>query len=179
MKIGLVRHFEVQLGYPKGRVNAEGLRNWASEYDVSEVITRDVQISDGEWGNCFSSDLYRAQVTAESIYQREITYLEDLREIPVAPCLPSKWKLPLSFHLVAGRIAWYVNHKSQPETRTSVIKRLNQFLDRVIENGDNTLVVSHGGIIIFLRRELLRRGFKGPKISRPENGKLYVFERQK
>ncbi|WP_143522583.1 histidine phosphatase family protein, partial [Pseudomonas sp. 2822-17] len=105
------------------------------------------------------------------------TFLEDLREIPVAPCLPTKWKLPVPIHLGVGRVAWYFNHKSQPETRGSVMKRLNQFLDRVIEPEENTLVVCHGGIIIFLRKELLKRGFKGPKISRPENAKLYVFER--
>jgi hypothetical protein len=31
--------------------------------------------------------------------------------------------------------------------------------------------------MMFMRKEMLKRGFEGPKIKRPEKGKLYLFEK--
>jgi hypothetical protein len=40
------------------------------------------------------------------------------------------------------------------------------------------LIVSHAGMMFYLRKELLRRGFYGPKFGIADNGRLYVFERK-
>jgi len=41
----------------------------------------------------------------------------------------------------------------------------------------DTLVVSHAGVMLYLRKELLRRGFRGPSFRLAEPGRLYVLER--
>ena len=43
---------------------------------------------------------------------------------------------------------------------------------------EDLLVVSHAGMMLYLRKELLRRGFCGPKFGMAEHARLYVFERQ-
>ncbi|MBU9713209.1 histidine phosphatase family protein [Evansella tamaricis] len=177
MKIGLVRHFEVKRGYPKRIVNAEELMTWMEEYDESEVIPKPVDLGGIEWKHCYSSDLYRAKVTAKSIYDKEITFMEDLREVRFSPIFQKQLRLPLFIHLLLLRGAWYVNHTSQPETKTEIVTRINKTLDHLTETQENTLIIGHGGIMIFMRRELLKRGFKGPKFNRPKNAELYVFER--
>ena len=42
----------------------------------------------------------------------------------------------------------------------------------------DTLVVSHAGMMMYLRKELMRRGFRGPKFGVAEHARLYVYERE-
>ncbi len=42
---------------------------------------------------------------------------------------------------------------------------------------ENVLVVSHAGMMMYLSKELARRGFVGPKVRMPENARLYVYEK--
>ncbi|MFD1739213.1 histidine phosphatase family protein [Bacillus salitolerans] len=131
-----------------------------------------------EWKKCISSDLYRAKVTAKRAFDGDIVFMEDLREVKLSPFFYSSLKLPLFIHLLFIRLAWYFNHKSQNQTKTEVIQKINKVIDQVMICNEDTLVVGHGGIMMFMRKELLRRGFSGPNFgSRPENGKLYIFER--
>ena len=76
------------------------------------------------------------------------------------------------------RIAWLISHKSQLESISDLKKRINAVLDEILSGGDanNVLIVSHGALLIYMRKELLNRGFKGPKYKTPANGKLYVYE---
>ncbi|WP_269082515.1 hypothetical protein [Aneurinibacillus tyrosinisolvens] len=39
------------------------------------------------------------------------------------------------------------------------------------------LIVSHAALMMFMEKELLKRGFTGPKVKTAENGKLYLFEK--
>ncbi|BCB02263.1 histidine phosphatase family protein [Bacillus sp. KH172YL63] len=176
MKIGLVRHFKVTRGYPASRVNSEELMKWVEEYDASDVEENEVDLGGVNWGSCYSSDLQRARTTAETVYGGDIHYLEELREIRLAPLFRSERKLPLFLHLLMIRLAWWCNHRSQPESRREVEKRINIIVDRLIEEGKDVLVVGHGGIMMYIRKALLKRGFTGPSFRRPANGKVYMYE---
>ncbi|QQE73488.1 histidine phosphatase family protein [Brevibacillus composti] len=51
-------------------------------------------------------------------------------------------------------------------------------LDRILASGEeNVLIVGHGAFMMFMRKELLKRGFRGPALHRPVHGQLYVYER--
>ncbi|PFA68421.1 phosphoglycerate mutase [Bacillus sp. AFS015802] len=176
MKIGLIRHFKVKRGYPASLVTSDELMKWVEEYDASEVEGNEVDLRGIDWKRCYSSDLSRARITAETVYEGEIEFLEELREIRLSPLFRSKRKLPLFLHLTFIRIAWWFNHRSQPESKSEVEERIKGVIDKSIREGTDVLIVGHGGIMMFMRKELLRRGFTGPSFRRPSNGKVYVFE---
>jgi hypothetical protein len=49
--------------------------------------------------------------------------------------------------------------------------------DRIEAGGEDVLLVSHAGMMLFLSQELKRRGFQGPKLGVAEHARVYVFER--
>ncbi|AYA74443.1 histidine phosphatase family protein [Bacillus sp. Y1] len=175
MKVGLVRHFKVTHGYPKKYITAEELVKWEKEYNESNVEEKEIELSQVKWEKCFSSDLPRARITAERYFDGIIIYLEELREVALSPFFQKKIRLPLFIHILFIRFAWLVNHKSQQEKKSDVLKRVNKALDLALQSGENVLIISHGGIMLYMSKELEKRGFRGPKFRRPENGVLYTF----
>jgi broad specificity phosphatase PhoE len=71
-----------------------------------------------------------------------------------------------------------LNHKSQPVSKLEIKKQLSETLDNILAGNEDTLIVSHGGVMMFLRKELMRRGFRGPEFKIANNGQLYVFEKR-
>jgi broad specificity phosphatase PhoE len=177
MQIGLVRHFKVKRGYPTEKwITPTQFDQWLKEYEESDVEESPVDLGGIVWKKCYVSTLRRAEITAEKIYDGELIKSDDLREIPVYPFFKRNIKLPVLFYPLFVRAAWFFNHKSQLERRTDVEKRIAKIVDRIIEECDeNALIVSHGGLMMFMRKELIRRGFKGPRLGRPQNAKLYLY----
>ncbi|WP_407270930.1 histidine phosphatase family protein [Radiobacillus sp. PE A8.2] len=179
MKVGLVRHFPVKRGYPNNYLTSNELMEWADEYDLSEVIETDIVLGDNQWVRCFASDLPRASTTARKVFNGEITYLKELREISISPFFRGNIKLPIFIHFIFIRVSWWFNHKSQNESKKDVDKRIETTLDQILTSKQNVLIVSHGGLMINLRRQLIKRGFNGPRFTTPKNAKLYVYEKQR
>ncbi|WP_409294664.1 histidine phosphatase family protein [Peribacillus sp. SCS-26] len=176
MKVGLLRHFKVIRGYPKRMVSSDELMRWVEEYDASEVEENEIEGCGVEWQKCFSSTLPRAEKTAEKAYAGEIIFLDELREIQLSPLFSSRFRLPLPLHLLFIRIAWLLNHKSQPISRKEVLQSIESVLDRILSEKGDVLIVGHGGVMMFMRKSLIKRGFTGPKFRTPDNGKIYIYE---
>jgi broad specificity phosphatase PhoE len=179
MKIGMVRHFKVKRGYPTEKwITPSEFDQWLREYEESDVEETDVDLGGIKWNTCYSSTVRRAEYTAGKIYRGDLIRTDDLREIPVYPFFKRDIKIPMILYPLCIRTAWFFNHKSQLERRTDVEMRVSKIVDRILEeNKENALIVSHGGLMMFMRKELIRRGFKGPRLGRPENAKLYLFEK--
>lgn len=177
MKIGLIRHFKVKRGYPNKFVTKDELLKWIEEYDASDVLENEIDLCNIDWKRCYSSDLPRAEKTAKRAFAGNVIYLPDLREIKLSPLFKRNIRLPLILHILFIRIAWLFNHKSQEDKKSDVINRINATLDKILLNEEDVLVVGHGGIMMFMQKELLKRGFTGEKFKRPENGKVYLFEK--
>jgi broad specificity phosphatase PhoE len=179
MKVGLVRHFKVKKGYPKKTfITTNELIQWFEEYDTADIEDGEIELCGIEWKRCFASDLPRAVKTAEKIYSGNIVKMKELREIPVYPIFKRNVKLPFLLWAILVRAAWLVNHKSQLESKTDCIKRIGAVLDDILsQSEEDVLIVSHGALMMFMRKELVKRGFRGPAFKTPENGKLYIFER--
>ncbi|RSD25390.1 histidine phosphatase family protein [Mesobacillus subterraneus] len=178
MKIGLIRHFKVTLGYPGKFVTSDELLKWQQDYDRSGVEEVEIDHDGHEWSMCYSSDLDRAKNTALKAFEGDIIFAEELREVTLHPLFQSTLRLPLWLHVTLIRLAWLIGHKSQLENKKTVLERINKILDKAVEHGDNVLIVSHGGIMMYMRKELKKRGFHGPKFNRPENALLYIFEKK-
>jgi broad specificity phosphatase PhoE len=179
MKIGLVRHFKVNHPYPMKRVERIELQQWLQGYDEADIEEKHIDLLGIEWTCCFVSDLPRALTTAKSIYNGELFVRSELREIPVSPFFKRGIKLSVKSHAVIMRLAWLCNHSSQTEKKAEVKRRVTTVVDEILaEKRENVLVVSHGALMIYLRKELLKRGFKGEKFTRAHNARVYLYEKE-
>ncbi|MCP8967553.1 histidine phosphatase family protein [Ectobacillus ponti] len=178
MKVGLMRHFRVcheTLG--KRSVAQDELFQWIAAYDAA-AVEMNWPAGSMNWQQCFTSDMPRALATAEAFCQGEIIATGLLREIPVYPLFRQNRRLPGWLWLPLLRLAWLFGHPSQREGKQEVESRLELVLESIVQSGEDTLIVSHGALMVVMQRLLRKRGFHGPKLRRPGNGELYIFERK-
>jgi broad specificity phosphatase PhoE len=177
MRIGLVRHFPVTEAWPSGWLTSDDLQHWRVRYDAAEPIISPIDVRAAAWQRCFSSDLKRAYVTAQAAYPGTILQTPLLREVETLPFASGRLRLPLWGWRSLFRLAWLTGHPSQRPARDDLHRRVRAVADLLEAEPADTLVVSHAGMMIFLRKELLRRGFQGPGFKLAEYARLYVFER--
>ena len=179
MRIGLVRHFKVLKEFPLGikMVSQSQILEWFNEYDKADIEVSNTQLGNIDWDVCYTSDLHRAKKTANSIFNGQIIENEDLREIKFYPIFKKDIRLPLIFWPVLIRLAWYFNHKSQIKHKIESLKKIKDFVEEILSSQlENVLIVSHAALILYLRKELIRCGFRGPRFRKARNGRLYVYE---
>lgn len=174
MQIGLIRHFKVKIKSP-GRflLSADEMIAWFDEYATAEIMHAAVDLKGVDWQHCFSSPLPRALQTANAIFPGEIVCADILQELNVLPMLHKKLRLPA--------VIWGIVILTKSTSNNAVTRQFRQnisaFVDQILANHDRPLlVVSHGFVMMYLQKELLKRGFKGDKFRLPENGKVYLFE---
>lgn len=179
MKIGLVRHFKVIYKPKNSWMTSDQFNQWVEDYNNSDVNPVGHIGNDPKWEVCISSDLSRASKTAEIIYQGPIIKTDWLREIGIRSVNQSRIKLHYNIWLILSRMAWFFSHKSQEESKTETILRAAQIINWIEDNymESNVLVVSHGGIMKSLIQELFKRGYRGKGFIKPENGRLYIYEK--
>lgn len=179
MKIGLIRHFTVNQSFSGRSLMTPGQYcHWLADYDNADIHQGSVNLGGVAWEKCYSSDASRAVKTARGLFPGEIIVRQNLRELQIYPIVDNNVRLPLDLWVVLGRIAWLLNHPSQKEPRPEFKKRLSAFVDELLSQKERAiLVVSHGGFMYFLRKELVKHGFRGPWFFIPPNGRLYVYEK--
>jgi len=177
MRIGLVRLFPVAEAWPSGWLTSDDLQRWRVRYEAAEPIIGPIDVSRISWQRCFSSDLRRAFVTAQAAYTGNILQTQLLLEAEMLPFATGRLRLPVWTWRWIFRFAWLTGHKSQRPARDNMHQRVREIASLLEAESTDALVVSHAGIMVFLRKELLRRGFQGPSFKLAEHGVLYCFER--
>jgi broad specificity phosphatase PhoE len=178
MKVGLVRHFKAKKPFPQTfLITQKELFQWFEEYKDSDIEDGEIDLCGITWKRCFTSDLLRAEKTAKKIYNENFIKMEKLREIQPAPLFRRNVKMPLFLWAALIRVTWLINHKSQKQNKQNVLERIGAVLDEILSlEGEDVLVVTHGALMIFIRKELVKRGFKGPRLKTPANGKVYIYD---
>lgn len=173
MKIGLVRHFKVRHTYPKTfLVGYAELLKWFEHYNAADIEYRDVRPGGVTWEKCYSSSLPRALKTAECLFSGDIIRRDDLVELDLLPLMNTYGKRPLLLWAVLLRSK---SRSSNPIT-DAFSARISAFVDELLRaNDQHVLVASHGFVMMFLQKELLKRGFTGDRFGTPAHGKVYVF----
>jgi broad specificity phosphatase PhoE len=177
MRIGLIRHFQVKKPLPRGWMTVAELLRWREEYEASEVIPGALDLGGIQWNHCWSSDLPRAWATAQCAFKGEILSCPQLREADLLPFQTGNLRMPVWCWQWLLRLAWATAHKSQRPIRNDVLQRVWQMAERLCAQEEDTLVVGHAGIMHFLHKELLRRGFAGPRFTLADHGRLYLYTR--
>jgi broad specificity phosphatase PhoE len=163
-------------------MTSKEFKEWEENYNTSEVIEKDVDLSGIKWDKCYCSTLIRAIKTARYVYKGEIVQNDLIRETIIDPVFKTNKKLPYWFWAVGGRFAWYFNHKSQVENKNITIDKAEKFVEMLLaeakrDDKENILIVTHGFFMYSLQKELKKRGFIGKLITSPKNGVLYLYEK--
>jgi broad specificity phosphatase PhoE len=176
MKIGLVRHFRVDLAYPKKLLlTKRELVEWFDAYAIAKIVHGEYDLAGVHWRHCYSSPLTRALHTAHHLYQGEIKQADALKELDVLPHVNPIIRLPIMLWAILMKI----KSTRSNEATDSFSNELNAFVDELIaKKEEDVLIVSHGFVMMALRRELNKRGFTGEKFSVPKHGKVYVFRKE-
>lgn len=179
MKIGLVRHFEVIEPEINGGMTSAEFKAWQDGYDTADVKVKPANIKSEDWKICYCSTLPRAIKTAKTVYDGEIIQTNLLREIEIGPAFNTKVRLPFMFWNIIGRCAWFLSHKSQSEKHMETKERAHKVVVNILNKHqqENVLIVSHGAIMYYIRKELLHNGFTGPSFTKAKNGFLYTFKK--
>ena len=177
MRIGLLRHFPVAQNLPRGWKTAADLQSWRERYDMAETSVGPFDLGGIAWQTCISSDLPRASITAATVFCGEVERTPLLREPQFAPFQTGDLRLPIWVWQWVLRFSWMTGHRSQRACRDEFQGRVQAVADRLSGLGQDTLVVSHAGIMAFLSAELRRRGFVGPKLRIAKHATTYVYER--
>ncbi|MBZ0179025.1 MAG: phosphoglycerate mutase family protein [Melioribacteraceae bacterium] len=177
MKIGLIRHFKVDVR-SQNFLNSSGFDESMRNYDRAEIIPKRVELTNNEWQRCISSTLPRAKETASAIFSGEILFTDMLVEVPMRSFWNTDIKIPSFIWHIGARIAWKRNHSSQIETYAATKIRVNEFIEKFIRSNDkNTLIVTHGFFMRQLYKALIKEGFEGKIDEVPKNGVVYVLSR--
>lgn len=175
MKIGLIRHFKVNLK-KNNFMTSKQYNEYVSGYDKAEVIANEIVV-DEQWDKCYCSSLPRAVTTAKTVYKGETIITDKLIEIPSIAVVNTRLPIPYHIWAILNRFAWIRNHISQPEGRRGTLKRVNEVLEAILKERDkNILIVSHAGTLFEIEKILINKGFKGNYFLKAKNGKLYVFQ---
>jgi broad specificity phosphatase PhoE len=172
-----MRHFRVEEPFPVGWRTAGELHAWRQRYEDAAVVPAPVDVGTAPWRKCLSSNMRRAYVTAQAAHTGEITQTHLLREGDILPFRTGALPLPIWVWRWMVRLAWLTSHPSQRAARDEFMRRVLAVADLLDAEQDDTLVVSHAGMMMYLRKELVRRGYRGPRFSLADHARLYVFER--
>jgi len=177
MRVGLVRHFKVSEPMPSGWLTALELQEWRERYDLAEICPFEVSIDSESWARCYASHLARAEATARRIYFGDIQLTSELREAEFGLFPTGRWRFPAWVWRMLQRLTWMTGHSSQREFRDDLRDRVGRVADLIDSCDTDALVVSHAGMMFYLRKELLRRGYRGPKFRIAGHAQIYIFER--
>jgi broad specificity phosphatase PhoE len=176
--VGLIRHFEVVRGMPRGWLSAADIQTWQMEYDTAAVIEKPVLLGETQWERWVSSDVKRARETARAISNGPWEDVPELREPQVSILRTGSLRLPFPMWRWIFRWMWMTSHRSQQATKLALMRNVAYVVREILApDHRNTLIVSHAGVMMFLRKELLGMGYLGPSFKVAEHGRLYLFER--
>lgn len=177
MKIGLIRHFEVNQSFLKGMVSQSEVLNWFHLYNNATINTLPIKLEDN-WDVCYSSQLLRARQTAEHLFSKDIVFSEFLNEPFPNPIFKKDYRMPFKLWALMIRLAIICNHSSQTHKKEVLEVRIKKFLAEITSKEDqNILVISHAFIMEILSRQLLKAGFRGKKLNMPHYGILYLYSK--
>lgn len=163
--------------FPTGWRTSADLLVWYERYDQAEICAGEFDLGGVAWQACLSSDLPRASITAKTVFRGEVELTPHLREARLASFGTGNLRLPARVWWWLLRLSWLTGHPSQRACRDDFQRRMHTVADRLSAAQQDTLVVSHAGMMAYLSAELRRRGFSGPRLRIARHATAYLYER--
>ncbi|WP_162055181.1 histidine phosphatase family protein [Pontibacter pamirensis] len=166
-RIFLIRHARPEVA-AKGFFSAAAASRYISDYDaaqVEEFVLQHESIPYKEIKAVYCSTLIRSQLTAKAIFGEQVLlkvkheFREFERKIFSLPFL----RLPIKLWLVSARILWFMGINSKGiETFKAARWRARKCAELLAEDAHEnatTVLVAHGLLNYFIRRELKQMGW--------------------
>jgi broad specificity phosphatase PhoE len=174
MKITFIRHSKVLFNWGK-LYNTNSFDLACQAYDLSPVqVGGKLEI---ERQSVYISNLIRTGATAKNLFQEEIEVIKTdlLNEVPLKAFINTKRQLPTIIWMVFGRLQWYFNRSSQPETRKNSKERINKFLDHILDKEQDCIIIGHGFYFAQMVNQMKKRAIVGDMRKRLRNEELRAF----
>lgn len=178
VRIGLIRHFPVQFAFPRGWRTSAELQDWLARYNEAPTSVGPFDLGGIAWRACLSSDLPRARTTAGVVFPGPVEPTGLLREVGFAAFDTGGLRLPVPVWQWLVRLCWLLGHPSQRTCRDEFKHRVQIMADRLSRATEDTLVVSHAGMMNYLSAALRARGFDGPRLGMPRHAITHVYEKR-
>lgn len=167
-KIFLIRHARPDVEN-SGWFDAAAARKYIADYDAAEVekfVLQHEAIPYQEINKVYCSTLVRSQLTAKEIFGEDVQLKieEDFREFERRIFTLPLVRLPIKLWLLSARILWFlgVNNKgieTFKQARRRARKCAALLADDAITH-NTTVLVAHGLLNNFIKRELHNMGWK-------------------
>lgn len=167
LRIFLIRHAR-PLVPDQGWFSASTARTYINDYDAAAVeafVLQHESIPYQHITKVYCSSLIRSQLTAKAIFGEQVTLVAspEFREFE-RKIAPLPWlRLPIKFWLVLARVLWFLGfNKRGIESFKQARQRARRcalLLAQDAQTNQNTILVAHGLLNHFIRRELLKLGW--------------------
>lgn len=185
-RIFLIRHAR-PLVSGKGLFDAAAARQYITDYDtaqVEEFVLRHESIPFRQIQKVFCSPLIRSRLTAQAIFGDAVhlhidhTFREFERRIFSLPFV----RLPIRLWLLSARLLWFMGFNSKGietfrQARVRARKAAELLASDAAANGTSVLV-AHGLLNGFIRRELRRMGWEQRTRGGNNYLSVHLFSRQ-
>ncbi len=111
-----------------------------------------------------------------NLYLMDYCRTELIGEVPLRSAFDTKYRFPLWFWNVAGRMQWLFGCKRQPESRNGTKERALRFVHELTLRDDDCAIVTHGFFMHTLIRVMKKQGFtEGKNMLHYDNGEAVIF----
>lgn len=177
MKIVAIRHGTVDYIWSRWCTSEEFDKECA-EYDKAPIKHTAYNIPAIGSDNVFISSLPRSRATAENLFDCGLRQTEWADEVPLRSSFDTKFKLPLWFWNLSGRLQWLINSSRQPEGRLRTQERAGKIVDLLCREGTDGVIVTHGFFMLTLLQEMKHAGFTISKThAKYQNGEYVIAEK--
>ena len=117
-------------------------------------------------GCVLASDLKRSLESAKLLASEAVRIDPDLREAALPSSMGVSFRLPAGVWVVVARVAWWLNCCRSAEPIAVARARARRATDRLCtlaSRHGTVAVIGHGVFNRFIARQLLRRGWQGPR----------------
>ncbi len=160
MRIVVIRHAEVDFRWSRWCSSKEFDLD-CSGYDSAPIKDVTYSIPDISYSKVYISDKTRSRDTAKKLLpDREYIESELISEVPLRSGFDTKWKMPLWFWNILGRLQWLINSSRQLEGRSQTKKRAKHFIEGISKEDMDCAVITHGFYMHTLLKELKNAGFR-------------------
>jgi broad specificity phosphatase PhoE len=178
MKAIIIRHGKVDFQWRKYSTS-EQFNKDCKMYDEAPCFSSLLDDSRIDYQNIYISSLQRTMETANQLFgEKDFISTNLIDEVPLCASIVSNIKLPLIFWNVSGRLQWFLNIRSQKESRKETVYRAEQFIRMIVEKENDCIIVTHGFFMHTLLSQMKKQGFHiGHTRLIYSNGECIIAER--
>lgn len=159
MRVVIIRHGKVHFQWKKWSTSKQFNKD-CKMYDEAPIFSLLSDVPKIDHQKIYISSLQRSRATANQLFdEKDFISTKLIDEVPLCASVTSNKKLPLIFWNVSGRLQWFFNIHSQKECRKETIYLAKQFVEMIVKEEKDCIVVTHGFFMHTLLEQMKKQAF--------------------